>query len=86
MPAFVQVSEDQNSAVLWPKKPIVLKFVNGRWRGWHDCDLCICRPDHPESPELRRRGVPVCSDRVLPCGSPRTQRDDRRHGHFVEIE
>jgi hypothetical protein len=47
MPAFVQVSEDQNSAMLWPERPVVLKFVPSFDRTQHVCSRCHCSANSP---------------------------------------
>jgi hypothetical protein len=82
MPAFVQVSEDQNSAVLWPERPTVLKFEPSSGQLWHDCQLCEYCNTSPDD----------C--RHMPCGTrtpdetsryPTRTRADGRIGYFTRI-
>jgi hypothetical protein len=81
MPAFVQVSEDQNSAVLWPERPLVLRFVQSRLPGIHECHRCVyCNNDRDDP----------CN---LPCGLAANEhqtgalmRADGRVGYFERVE
>ncbi len=81
MPAFVQVSEDQNSAVLWPERPLVLKFVPA-----HCGDMeSTCNRCYADEVIRTTQDRDLCFG--LPCSpfanAPRT---DGQVGYFARVE